>query len=123
MSKANGKKPTGIYCEEECGKGVGILEQMRIQQENSNPILVESPLTLQRFEEWIEYIKNMPPPTYEPPRFFLYKSYLENLDDKEFVFLLENYNTMGGEESVTYATERYDKIKKKELTVSKMRRR
>ena len=123
MIKDNGKKPKGIKIEKECGKGLGILEQIRLQQENSKPILVESPLTLERFEEWIEIIKNTPPPKYQPPKFFLVKSHLESLDDGEFVALLESYDTIGGSEAVTYAVERYDAIKKKELVISKMRRR
>lgn len=107
---------------EELKLGLGILEQMRLQQENSTPIEIK-PFTVNMYEEMLEMFKNLPSPAYRPPQMFLVKSYLEALDDIEFVWLLENHDTMGGSEAVTYATERYDKIKKKELVVSKMRRR
>ena len=121
MIKDNGKKPKGVKIEEECGKGLGILEQIRLKQVQEVPIEIK-PLTLEMFEEMLELIKTWKPVQHNP-KFFLVKSHLESLDDREFVFLLENYDTIGGSEAVTYAMERYDAIKKKELVISKMRRR
>ena len=121
MIKDNGKKPKWVKIEEECGKGLGILEQMRLKQAQEAPLEIK-PLTLETFEEFLETFRNWKPAPYSP-KFFLVKSNLESLDDGEFVALLESYDTIGGSEAVTYAVERYDAIKKKELVISKMRRR
>lgn len=121
MIKDNGKKPKGVKIEEECGKGLGILEQIRLKQAQEASLEIK-PLTLETFEEFLETLRNWKPAPYNP-KFFLVKSHLESLDDREFVALLESYDTIGGSEAVTYAMERYDEIKKKELVISKMRRR